>query len=89
MSDFHHGVEVVEINDGTRAISIVSTAVVDIVCTARDADVDMFPLNKPVLIISPQNAIAKAGTKGTLKSLQAITDQSKPVVVVVRVDSRG
>ena len=86
MSDYHHGVEVVEINDGTRTISTVSTAVVGMVCTASDADADMFPLNEPVLITSPQNAIAKAGTKGTLsKSLQAIADQSKPVVVVVRV----
>ena len=86
MSDYHHGVDVVEINDGTRTISTVSTAVVGMVCTASDADADMFPLNEPLLITSPQNAIAKAGTKGTLaKSLQAIADQSKPVIVVVRV----
>ncbi len=86
MSDYHHGVDVVEINDGTRTISTVSTAVVGMVCTASDADADMFPLNEPVLITSPQNAIAKAGTKGTpAKSLQAIADQSKPVIVVVRV----
>ena len=83
MSDFHHGVQVVEINDGTRVISTVSTA---IICTASDADAATFPLNKPVLITSVQSAIAKAGTKGTLStSLQAIADQSKPVVVVVRV----
>lgn len=87
MSDFHHGVEVVEINDGTRTITTVSTAVVGMVCTASDADVDAFPLNVPVLITSPQSAIAKAGKKGTLaKSLQAIADQSKPVIVVVRVE---
>lgn len=86
MSDFHHGVEVVEINDGTRTISTVSTAVVGMVCTASDADAGAFPLNEPVLIINPQSAIAKAGTKGTLaKSLQLIANQSKPVVVVVRV----
>lgn len=86
MSDFHHGVEVVEINDGTRTISTVSTAVVGMVCTASDADAGTFPLNEPVLITNPQSAIAKAGTKGTLaKSLQLIANQSKPVVVVVRV----
>lgn len=86
MSDYHHGVEVVEINDGTRTISTVSTAVVGMVCTASDADAGAFPLNEPVLITNPQSAIAKAGTKGTLKkSLQLITNQSKPVVVVVRV----
>ncbi len=78
MSDFHHGVQVVEINDGTRVISTVSTAIIGMVCTASDADAATFPLNKPVLITSVQSAIAKAGTKGTLAaSLQAIADQSK------------
>ncbi|TYL68132.1 phage tail sheath protein [Klebsiella variicola] len=86
MSDFHLGVQVVEINDGTRVISTVSTAIIGMVCTASDADAATFPLNKPVLITSVQSAIAKAGTKGTLSaSLQAIADQSKPVIVVVRV----
>jgi hypothetical protein len=87
MSDFHHGVQVVEINDGTRTISTVSTAIVGMVCTASDADADAFPLNEPVLITNPQSVIGKAGTKGTLaKSLQAIVNQSKPVTVVVRVE---
>ncbi|AMO47660.1 hypothetical protein GA0061071_112129 [Kosakonia oryzendophytica] len=86
MSDYHHGVQVVEINDGTRVISTVSTAIVGMVCTASDADAEMFPLNEPVLITSVQSAIAKAGVKGTLSSsLQAIADQAKPVIVVVRV----
>jgi len=86
MSDYHHGVQVVEINDGTRVISTVSTAIVGMVCTADDADPATFPLNEPVLITSVQSAIARAGKKGTLAaSLQAIADQSKPVIVVVRV----
>lgn len=87
MSDFHHGVQVVEINDGTRVISTVSTAIVGMVCTASDADPATFPLNEPVLITGVQSAIAKAGKKGTLATaLQAIADQSKPVTVVVRVE---
>lgn len=87
MSDYHHGVQVLEINDGTRVISTVSTAIVGMVCTASDADAETFPLNKPVLITNVQSAIAKAGKKGTLAaSLQAIADQSKPVTVVVRVE---
>lgn len=86
MSDFHHGVEIVEINDGTRVISTVSTAIIGMVCTASDADAATFPLNEPVLITSVQSAIAKAGKKGSLaESLQAIADQAKPVIVVVRV----
>ncbi|HBC8830563.1 TPA: phage tail sheath protein [Citrobacter freundii] len=87
MSDYHHGVQVIEINDGTRVISTVSTAIVGMVCTASDADPATFPLNKPVLITGVQSAIAKAGKKGTLATaLQAIADQSKPVTVVVRVE---
>lgn len=63
MSDYHHGVQVLEINDGTRVISTVSTAIVGMVCTASDADAETFPLNKPVLITNVQSAIAKAGKK--------------------------
>ncbi|EKM6459491.1 phage tail sheath protein [Cronobacter dublinensis] len=86
MSDYHHGVQVVEVNDGTRVISTVSTAIIGMVCTASDADAATFPLNVPVLITSVQSAIAKAGKKGTLAAaLQAIADQAKPVTVVVRV----
>ncbi|MCU5775864.1 phage tail sheath protein [Erwiniaceae bacterium BAC15a-03b] len=86
MSDYHHGVRVVEINDGTRTISTVSTAIVGMVCTADDADALAFPLDTPVLLTNVQSAIGKAGKTGTLAvSLQAIADQSKPVTVVVRV----
>lgn len=36
--DYHHGVRVVEVNDGTRSITTVSTAIVGMVCTGDDAD---------------------------------------------------
>ncbi|MFT2789533.1 phage tail sheath protein [Serratia sp. T13T92] len=86
MSDYHHGVRVIEVNDGTRVISTVSTAIIGMVCTASDADAAMFPLNIPVLITDVQAAVGKAGKKGTLATaLQAIADQCKPVTVVVRV----
>lgn len=84
--EYHHGVRVVEINEGTRPIRTVSTAIVGMVCTADDADPTAFPLNTPVLLTSVQSAIAKAGKTGTLAvSLQAIADQTQPVTVVVRV----
>ncbi|MCL6353656.1 phage tail sheath protein [Pectobacterium polaris] len=87
MSDFHHGVQVVEINDGTRVISTVSTAIVGMVCTAPDADAATFPLNTPVLITNVLSAAGKAGKTGTLAAaLLAIAEQSKPVTVVVRVE---
>jgi len=86
MADYLHGVRVLEINEGTRPIRTVSTAVVGMVCTADDADPKAFPLDTPVLLTNIQAAIAKAGTKGTLAaSLQAIADQTKPMTIVVRV----
>ncbi|MGR6474425.1 phage tail sheath protein [Pseudomonas juntendi] len=84
--EYHHGVRVLEINEGDRPIRTVSTAVVGMVCTADDADDATFPLNTPVLLTRVQSAIGKAGTTGTLAaSLQAIADQTQPVTVVVRV----
>lgn len=84
--DYHHGVRVEEINDGTRSITTVSTAIVGMVCTADDADASTFPLNTPVLLTDVLTASGKAGESGTLaRSLDAIADQTKPVTVVVRV----
>ncbi|WP_440506059.1 phage tail sheath protein [Serratia nevei] len=86
MGDYHHGVRVVEINDGTRVISTVSTAIVGMVCTAEDADASVFPLDTPVLITDVLATSGKAGKKGSLAaSLRAIAEQAKPVTVVVRV----
>jgi phage tail sheath protein FI len=85
-TDYHHGVRVLEINEGTRPIRTVSTAVIGLVCTADDADATMFPLDTPVLLTNVQTAIGKAGVEGTLAaSLQAIADQTKALTVVVRV----
>lgn len=86
MADYLHGVRVIEINEGTRPIRTVSTAVVGMVCTAEDADPLVFPLDTPVLITNVQTAVGSAGTTGTLAaSLQAIADQTKPFTIVVRV----
>lgn len=83
---YHHGVRVIEINQGTRPIRTVSTAVIGLVATAEDADQDYFPENTPVLVTNILDAIGKAGTTGTLAaSLDAISDQTKPVCVIVRV----
>lgn len=85
-TDYHHGVRVIEINEGTRPIRTISTAIPGIVCTADDADDATFPLNKPVLLTNPMSSLGKAGDKGTLApTLDAITDQANPMTVVVRV----
>lgn len=84
--DYLHGVRVVEVNEGTRTIKTVATAVIGVVCTANDADETTFPLNTPVLLTNPFNAIAKAGKQGTLsKTLSAISDQVNTLTIVVRV----
>lgn len=88
--DYHHGVRVLELNDGTRPIRTVSSSVVGMVCTASDADATKFPLNTPVLLTNVQAALDKAGDQGTLaRSLQAIADQTNPATVVVRVEQKA
>lgn len=83
---YHHGLRVVEINEGTRPIRTIATAVQGFIATAEDADATVFPLNTPVLITNTQAAVAKAGTNGTLKTaLQAMANQANSICVVVRV----
>ncbi len=85
-TDYHHGVRVIEINEGTRPIRTVSTAVIGLIATADDADATVFPLNTPVLLTNVTANLSKAGTTGTLyKTLEAIGLQAKPFTVVVRV----
>ena len=85
-NDYHHGVRVIEITEGIRPIRTISTAIIGLVATASDADADTFPYDKPVLVTNVFAALGKAGKLGTLAtSLQAIADQCRPIIVVVRV----
>jgi phage tail sheath protein FI len=85
-TSYHHGVRVLEINEGTRPIRTISTAVIGMVCTASDADAAVFPLDTPVLLTDVLSAIGSAGVLGTLaKSLDAIADNASPFTIVVRV----
>lgn len=87
LTDYHHGVRVLELNEGTRPIRTINTSIIGLVATADDANSAAFPLNTPVLVTNVLAAIGKAGVTGTLaKSLRAISDQGRPVVIVVRVD---
>ncbi|MDC8802553.1 phage tail sheath protein [Halomonas pacifica] len=87
MADYHHGVRVVEINEGTRPIRTVSTAVIGLVATGADADATRFPLDTPVLVTDIYSAIGDAGTTGTLaRALRAIVAETRALVVVVRVE---
>lgn len=76
MTQFLHGVEVVEIDSGTRPIR-----------TAPDADAEKWPLNTPVLVAGRRSDAAKLGDAGTLPAaIDDIFDQAGAMVVVVRVD---
>lgn len=85
----HHGVRVIELNDGTRPIRTVSTSVIGLVATAADADPLVFPLDTAVLLTNVQASVEKAGVSGTLaRTLQAIADQTNAVTIVVRVEEK-
>ena len=85
-SDFLHGVRVVELAGGQRPIRTIQTAVIGVVCTAPDADPVKFPLDTPVLLTDAYAGMAKAGQTGTLaRTLDAITDQARAMVIVVRI----
>lgn len=93
MAEFLHGVQVVNIDGGSRSIAVASTSVIGIVGTAPRADKIAFPYNTPVLVTSRSQAaklLANAATEvdeGTLPGqLDAIFDQSNAVVVVIRVE---
>lgn len=90
-----HGLTITESTTGARAIVPASMAVIGLVATATAEDPEdvteldaAFPLNTPVLIAGDVDiAAGKAGAGGTLKpALEAIGDQSSPIVVVVRVE---
>lgn len=83
---FLHGVEVVEIDTGTRPIRTVRSSVIGLIGTAPDADPVKFPLNVPVLIAGRRSDAAGLGNTGTLPAaIDDIFDQIGTVVVVIRV----
>ncbi|MFC0206423.1 phage tail sheath subtilisin-like domain-containing protein [Novosphingobium soli] len=84
---FKHGITVTEIVEGARTLTAVSTSIIGLVATAPDAAAAVFPLDRPALITDIETAIGSAGTEGTLaRALRAIADQTRPILVVVRVE---
>ncbi len=87
MTDFLHGAEVLEIDDGIRSIQTVKTGVIGLIGTAPDAVAATFPLNTPVLLAGQQRLATDLGATGTLKdAIDGIFDQVGAMVVVVRVE---
>ncbi|MCJ8273354.1 MAG: phage tail protein, partial [Psychrosphaera sp.] len=87
MSDFLHGVEVIELDQGTRPIQTVKSSVIGLIGTAPDADAAKFPLNTPVLVAGRRSEAAPLGATGTLPmAIDGIFDQVGAAVIVVRVE---
>lgn len=83
---YQHGITITEVTEGARSLVTVATAVIGLVATGPDADADVFPLDRPVLILNLDDAIEDAGAGGTLRAaLRGIADQVRTAVVVVRV----
>lgn len=88
-----HGITITESTTGVRTVRGASMAVIGLIATATAPVGDQttalnaaFPLNTPVLVTDVDSAAGNAGTGGTLKAaLEAIADQTSPIVVVVRV----
>ena len=88
-TDYLHGIEVIELDNGSRPIRTVKSAVIGLVGTAPDADGSLFPLDTPVLIAGRRTEAAGLGASGTLPgAIGGIFDQVGAMVVVVRVAHR-
>lgn len=85
-----HGIFVTESADTAPALNTVSTAVIGIVVTAPNADPAQYPLDTAVPIYDIDAAIGAVGVGGTAATvLQAISDQTRAPVVMVRVTEGG
>lgn len=86
MTNFLHGVNVTEINEGISTVRTNSSSVIGVIGTAPDANVQDFPLNTPVLIAGSLTEAAKLGNSGTLPlALNGILAQTSAMVVVIRI----
>ena len=83
-TDYLHGIEVIELDSGSRPIRTVKSGVIGLVGTAPNADNSLFPLDTPVLIAGKRSETAGLGASGTLPSaIDGIFDQIGAMVVVV------
>ena len=83
-TDFLHGVEVVEVDDGIRPIQTLKASIIGLVGTAGKGD-----LNVPTLVTSRREAVTKFGEWDDRdgftipEALDAIFDQAGATVVVI------
>jgi phage tail sheath protein FI len=84
--NFLHGVSVVEVESGARAIEGASSSVIGVIGTAPNAVAEAFPVNTPVLMTGNASELTKLGSTGTLPTaIAGILAQTGANIVVVRV----
>jgi phage tail sheath protein FI len=89
-TQYLHGLETVELNDGLRTVQTVKSSVIGVIGTAPDATASLFPYNVPVLLSSDPTKARALGVEGTLlDAVNAIYSQGSATVVVVRVADGG
>ena len=87
-TEYLHGIDVVEIDAGSRPIRTVKSAVIGVVGTAPYADSAKFPLNTPVLIAGDPLAAQALGEHGSLPvAVEQIFAQVGAMLVIIRVAS--
>ena len=86
---FYHGTRVFESNETPVLIRTAQSAVVALIGTAPDADPEVFPANRPVLIRGPHDynvKVRKLGAAGTLKdAVDGVFDQTGTYCYIIRV----
>ena len=86
LDSYHHGVRVVEVNEGTRTIRTIATAADRPGRSCGRCRCGHLPAQHPGHHHRRTKAVGKAGIQGTLaKALQAIADTVNTITIVVRV----
>ena len=83
---FLHGVNIIEVTSGAKAVRTAKSSVIGVIGTALAANMEEFPLNKPLLIAGSLKEAARLGKNGSLPSaVNGIFSQIGATVVVIRV----
>lgn len=83
---FHHGTRVFQSAETPVLVRTAQTAVIGLIGTAPDADTTAFPLNKPVQILRPSDAVLLGDTGTLMEAIDSIYDQVVCPIIVVRVE---
>lgn len=86
-TEFLHGTRLIIDENSYIELRVMSTSTIGVVCTADDADPEVFPLNRCVIVTDAKKAVLKAGKTGTLaETLKGIDEEVRTAIIVVRVE---